>query len=66
MDDDEIRPFPLFKGATRLPTKLGVPTTPLLVAVCTVAIITHRKAFWLGSMGLGLGGVALFAAAYLL
>jgi Domain of unknown function (DUF4337) len=36
------------------------------IAVCTVAIITHRQAFWLGSMGLGVVGLALFAAAYLL
>lgn len=36
------------------------------IAVCTVAIITRRKAFWLGSIGLGLGGLALFGAAYLL
>ena len=36
------------------------------IAICTVAIITRRRGFWLGSMGLGLGGLALFAAAYLL
>jgi hypothetical protein len=35
------------------------------IAICTVAIITRRRAFWLGSVGLGLGGVALFAVAYL-
>jgi len=35
------------------------------IAICTVAIITRRRAFWLGSIGLGLGGLALFAAAYL-
>ena len=36
------------------------------IAICTVAIITHKRWFWLGSMGLGVGGLALFAAAYLL
>ena len=36
------------------------------IAVCTVAIITHKRWFWLGSVGLGVGGLALFAAAYLL
>jgi uncharacterized protein DUF4337 len=36
------------------------------IAVCTVAIITRRKAFWLGSIGLGVAGLALFGAAYLL
>jgi len=35
------------------------------IAICTVAIITRRRAFWLGSLALGLGGLALFAAAYL-
>lgn len=36
------------------------------IAICTVAIITRRKAFWLGSLGLGLLGLVLFGAAYLL
>jgi hypothetical protein len=36
------------------------------IAICTVAIITRRRAFWLGSLGLGLVGLALFGAAYLL
>ena len=35
------------------------------IAICTVAIITHRRTFWLGSIGLGLLGLALFGAAYL-
>jgi hypothetical protein len=35
------------------------------IAICTVAIITRRRAFWLGSLGLGLGGLALFGVAYL-
>jgi hypothetical protein len=37
----------------------------IAIAICTVAIITRRKLFWLGSIGLGLGGLALFAVAYL-
>jgi hypothetical protein len=34
------------------------------IAVCTVAIITRRKSFWYGSVGLALVGVALFSVAY--
>lgn len=36
------------------------------IAICTVAIITRRRAFWIGSIGLGVVGVALCLAAYLL
>jgi len=36
------------------------------IAICTVAIITRRKAFWLGSLALGVLGLVLFGAAYLL
>src|ERR1700760_3457512 len=46
MSDDDIRPFPLFKGATRVPTKLGVPTTPLLVVFCAVAIVAMWTSHW--------------------
>ena len=35
------------------------------IAICTVAIITRRRQFWLGSILLAVVGVALFAAAYL-
>jgi len=35
------------------------------IAICTVAIITHKRWFWLGSIGLGLGGLALTAVAFL-
>ncbi len=35
------------------------------IALSTVAIITRRQAFWLGAMGLGAAGIALFATAYL-
>jgi hypothetical protein len=34
------------------------------IALSTVAIITRRRVFWLGAMGLGVFGVALFAMAY--
>jgi hypothetical protein len=35
------------------------------IAVCTVAIITRRKSFWLGSTALGVAGALFLAAAYL-
>jgi hypothetical protein len=35
------------------------------IAICTVAIITRRRSFWMGSIGLGVAGLALFAVAYL-
>ncbi|CAB3802641.1 Type IV secretion system protein virB3 [Paraburkholderia ultramafica] len=44
--DDDIHPFPLFKGATRVPTRFGVPTTPLLCAVCVVAILAMWASLW--------------------
>ena len=34
------------------------------IAICTVAIITRRKSFWLGSLVLGLGGVLVLGYAY--
>ncbi|HWY60261.1 MAG TPA: DUF4337 family protein [Rhizomicrobium sp.] len=34
------------------------------IALSTVAIITRRTPFWLGAMGLGVVGLALFAFAY--
>ena len=40
--------------------------TEIGIAICTVAIITRRRHFWLGSIGLALVGLALFAAAFLL
>ena len=36
------------------------------IALSTVAIITKRMPFWLGAMGLGLVGLALFGGAYLI
>ena len=35
------------------------------IALCTVTIITRKRWFWFGSMGLGLAGCLLLAAAYL-
>lgn len=35
------------------------------IAVCTVAIITRRRAFWAGSMILGAGGLIMLALSYL-
>lgn len=35
------------------------------IALSTVAIITSRRAFWLGAVGLGAAGAVLFAIAYL-
>ena len=37
----------------------------IAIAICTVAIITRRRLFWLGSVGLGIRGMVLFGAAYL-
>ena len=37
----------------------------IAIAICTVAIITRRRLFWLGSVGLGIMGMVLFGAAYL-
>ena len=36
------------------------------IAICTVAIITRRKAFWLGSIGLGSVGLVVAALGFLL
>ncbi|HEX4269822.1 MAG TPA: DUF4337 family protein [Rhizomicrobium sp.] len=35
------------------------------IALSTVAIITSKRAFWFGAMGLGVTGAVLFAVAYL-
>jgi hypothetical protein len=44
----------------------GATLLEIGIAICTVAIITRRKAFWLGSIGLGLVGLAVAAAGFLL
>lgn len=46
-NDDDLRPYPLFKGATRLPTILGVPMIPLLFMSIFVAIFALTlNIFW--------------------
>jgi hypothetical protein len=35
------------------------------IAICTVAIITRKRWFWLGSLALGAGGLALAGVAFL-
>jgi hypothetical protein len=37
----------------------------IAIAVCTVAIVTRRRSFWMGSLALGCVGVAVLAGAYL-
>jgi len=37
----------------------------IAIAICTVAIITRKRWFWLGSLALGAGGLALTAVAFL-
>jgi Domain of unknown function (DUF4337) len=44
----------------------GATLLEIGIAICTVAIITRRKAFWLGSMGLGLVGLIVAALGFLL
>lgn len=38
----------------------------IAIAICTVAIVTRRRAFWAGSLALGIAGVAVVTATYLL
>jgi type IV secretion system protein VirB3 len=38
--------FPLFKGATRVPTLWGVPMIPLMVMVMSVAVIALIVSIW--------------------
>ena len=46
MNNENIRPVPLYKGVTRVPTYFGVPTYPLLTAVGGVAIIAMWTSLW--------------------
>lgn len=41
-----LEPFPLFKGATRVPTIWGVPMMPLLVMVIGVAVVALTVSIW--------------------
>jgi hypothetical protein len=43
----------------------GATLLEIGIAICTVAIITRRRAFWLGSIGLGLAGLAVAAVGFL-
>ena len=43
----------------------GATMLEIGIAVCTVAIITHRRTFWVGSLALGVVGLTLSAIAYL-
>lgn len=40
MSEDRATAFRLFKGATRPATLFGVPTTPLILMFCAVAVLT--------------------------
>lgn len=44
--NDDPQAFPLFKGATRVPTKFGIPTTPLLIAFGAVALVAMWASLW--------------------
>lgn len=46
MVDELPQAFPLFKGATRVPTFCGVPTMPLLAGVSAVAILAMWTTIW--------------------
>jgi hypothetical protein len=37
----------------------------IAIAICTVAIMTHRRAFWAGAVALGAAGALVMAASYL-
>ncbi|PIT70415.1 type IV secretion system protein VirB3 [Bartonella tribocorum] len=39
MHSQEKKEFPLFKGATRVPTMWGVPMMPLIIMIMGVAVI---------------------------
>ncbi|SUB29765.1 Type IV secretion system protein virB3 [Oligella ureolytica] len=42
----EHETFPLFKGATRLPTIAGVPMVPLMVMFMGVAVVALTVSIW--------------------
>ena len=46
---NELEPYPLFQGATRVPTILGVPMIPLLVMSMGVGVVAlSLNIFWWG------------------
>lgn len=69
MEDEAARDNRLAEGRVheRRHHKLAVAATlaEIGIAICTVAIITRRRSFWLGSLALGLGGLAVLGYAYL-
>lgn len=46
MAQDDVQAFPLFKGATRVPTVAGVPMIPLIFMIVGVAIIAMLISMW--------------------
>ena len=68
LEDEAARDEKLAEGRVheRRHHKLAVAATlaEIGIAICTVAIITRRKSFWLGSLVLGLGGVLVLVYAY--
>ncbi|MBX4335903.1 type IV secretion system protein VirB3 [Bartonella raoultii] len=47
MKPQKHEPFPLFKGATRVPTVAGVPMIPLIIMVMGVAIVSMTISIFL-------------------
>jgi type IV secretion system protein VirB3 len=43
---EEVSPFPLFKGATRVPTIAGVPMIPLIFMFIGVAVVAMLVSMW--------------------
>jgi hypothetical protein len=70
MEDEAARDQKLAEGRVHEHRhhRLAVAATlaEIGIAICTVAIITRRKSFWLGSLALGLGGVIVLAYTYLI
>jgi type IV secretion system protein VirB3 len=54
---DEVSPFPLFKGATRVPTVAGVPMIPLFFMVIVVAALAMLISMWWWGLVLPAWGV---------
>ena len=54
--DDEVRPYPLFRGATRIPLWFGMPVAPMFIAIALVgagAMLSHRLWVWLAMVPIG-------------
>ena len=70
MEDEAARDEKLAEGRVHEHRhhRLAVAATlaEIGIAICTVAIITRRRSFWVGSLALGLGGVVVLAYAYLI